>query len=158
MQKIAPCLWFDGNAEEAARFYTSVFSNSRIATTMHYTDAGPGPEGQVLAITFELEGQEFMALNGGPQYTFSPAISMFVHCASQQEIDTYWTKLSEGGGKPWQCGWIQDKFGVSWQIVPDVLGEMVRDPDTAKASRVMRAMMKMVKLDIALLEQAYRSG
>ncbi|HYS65955.1 MAG TPA: VOC family protein [Paraburkholderia sp.] len=157
MQKIAPCLWFDGNAEEAARFYISVFSNSRIATTMHYTEAGPGPKGSVLAVTFEIEGQEFMALNAGPQFPFTPAISLFVHCGSQQEIDNYWAKLGDGG-TPQQCGWIQDKFGVSWQIVPDVLGQMLRDPDTAKANRVMEVMMKMVKLDIASLEQAYRGG
>lgn len=157
MQKIAPCLWFDGKAEEAARFYTSVFANSRIATTMHHTDAGPGPKGSVLAVTFELEGQEFMALNGGPAFTFTPAISLFVHCGSQKEIDGYWSKLSDGG-TPRQCGWIQDKFGVCWQIVPDALGQMLRDPDAAKAKRVMEAMMKMVKLDIALLEQAYRGG
>jgi predicted 3-demethylubiquinone-9 3-methyltransferase (glyoxalase superfamily) len=112
MQKIAPCLWFDGNAEEAAHFYTSVFADSRIATVMHYTDAGPGPEGKVLAITFEIEGQEFMALNGGPQFPFTPAISLFVHCSSQQEVDRYWTKLIEGGGSPWQCGWLKDRFGV----------------------------------------------
>jgi predicted 3-demethylubiquinone-9 3-methyltransferase (glyoxalase superfamily) len=157
MQKIAPCLWFDGKAEEAARFYTGVFGNSRIATTMHYTDAGPGKKGSVLAVTFELEGQEFMALNGGPQFTFTPAISLFVHCSSQQEIDGYWAKLCEGGA-PQQCGWLQDRFGVSWQIVPDVLGQMLRDPDATKAKRVMDVMMKMVKLDIAQLEQAYRGG
>lgn len=156
MQKIAPCLWFDGNAEEAANFYTSVFSDSRIATTMHYPEAGPGPKGKVLAITFEIEGQEFMALNGGPQFTFTPAISLFVHCGSQEEVDGYWTKLIEGGGSPWQCGWLKDRFGVCWQIVPDALGDMLRDPDDAKASRVMTAMMKMVKLDLAQLEQAYR--
>jgi predicted 3-demethylubiquinone-9 3-methyltransferase (glyoxalase superfamily) len=156
MQKIAPCLWFDGNADDAAKFYTSVFSNSRIATTMHYTDAGPGPAGKVLAVTFEIEGQEFMALNGGPQFPFTPAISLLVHCGSQEEVDRYWTKLIEGGGSPWQCGWLKDRFGVSWQIVPDALPEMLRDADPAKASRVMAAMMKMVKLDIAQLEAAYR--
>jgi predicted 3-demethylubiquinone-9 3-methyltransferase (glyoxalase superfamily) len=155
MEKITPCLWFDGNAEEAARFYTSVFSESRIATTLHYTDAGPGPKGDVLAVTFEIEGQEFMALNGGPQYQFTPAISLLVHCASQEEIDRYWSRLLDGG-KPWQCGWLQDRFGVSWQIAPDALLEMLRNPDTAKANRAMQAMMKMVKLDIAQLEQAYR--
>jgi predicted 3-demethylubiquinone-9 3-methyltransferase (glyoxalase superfamily) len=155
MQKIAPCLWFDGNAEEAADFYMSVFPASRIATTLHYTDAGPGPAGKVVAITFELEGQEFMALNGGPQYTFTPAISLFVHCESQQEVDHYWSKLLDGG-EPVACGWLRDRFGVSWQIAPNVLLEMLRDPDRAKASRVMAQMMKMVKLDIAPLEQAYR--
>ncbi|MFM0335783.1 VOC family protein [Paraburkholderia fungorum] len=157
MQKIAPCLWFDGNAEEAARFYTGVFGNSRIATTMHHTDAGPGPKGSVLAVTFELEGQEFMALNGGPQFTFTPAISLFVHCGSQQEIDSYWAKLCDGGA-PQQCGWVQDRFGVSWQIVPDALGRMLRDPDAGKAKRVMEAMMDMVKLDIGELERAYRGA
>ena len=157
MQKISPCLWFDGNAEEAARFYTSVFPDSRITTTMHYSDAGPGPKGDVLFVTFELEGQEFAALNGGPQYSFTPAISLFVHCESQEEVDGYWAKLLDGGATM-QCGWLRDKFGVSWQIVPDALPQMLRDPDAAKASRVMQAMMKMVKLDIALLEQAYRGG
>jgi predicted 3-demethylubiquinone-9 3-methyltransferase (glyoxalase superfamily) len=155
MQKIAPCLWFDGNAEVAADFYTSVFPASRIATTLHYTDAGPGPAGKVVAITFELEGQEFMALNGGPQYQFTPAISLFVHCDSQQEVDHYWSKLLDGG-EPVACGWLRDRFGVSWQIAPNVLMEMLRDPDSEKASRVMAQMMKMVKLDIAPLEQAYR--
>ncbi|AXE91775.1 VOC family protein [Paraburkholderia sp. DD10] len=157
MQKIAPCLWCDGNAEEVARFYTSVFSNSRIATTLHYTEAGPGPEGGVLAVTFEIDGQEFMAMNGGPDYPFTPAISLFVHCGSQQEIDHYWAKLGEGGA-PWQCGWLRDKFGVSWQIAPDALLRMLQDPDRAKANRVMQAMMTMIKLDIATLEEAYRGG
>ncbi|SDR03360.1 VOC family protein [Paraburkholderia tuberum] len=156
MQKIAPCLWFDGNAEEAVEFYTSVFSASRIATTLHATDAGPGPAGKVVAVTFEIEGQEFMALNGGPQYKFTPAISLFVHCDSQEQIDRYWSKLLDGGGEPWACGWLRDRFGVSWQIAPNVLLQMLRDPERAKASRVMAQMMKMVKLDIAPLEQAYR--
>ncbi|MGF6774696.1 putative 3-demethylubiquinone-9 3-methyltransferase (glyoxalase superfamily) [Paraburkholderia sp. GAS199] len=157
MQKIAPCLWFDGNAEEAAHFYTGVFGRSRIASTMRYSDAGPGPKGDVLAVTFEIEGQEFMALNGGPNFTFTPAISLFVHCSSQEEIDSYWNRLLDGG-TPWQCGWLKDRFGVSWQIVPDALGDMLRDPDSAKASRTMKAMMQMVKLDIAQLEQAYRGA
>ncbi|HZZ09773.1 MAG TPA: VOC family protein [Paraburkholderia sp.] len=155
MQKIAPCLWFDGRAEEAARFYIGVFGNSRITTTLHHTEASPGDPGDVLAITFELDGQEFVALNGGPNFTFSPAISLFVHCGSQEEIDTYWARLAEGG-QLWQCGWLQDRFGVSWQIVPDVLSEMLRDPDRAKANRAMQAMMNMVKLDIAQLEAAFR--
>ncbi|SIT40827.1 conserved hypothetical protein [Paraburkholderia ribeironis] len=155
MQKIAPCLWFDGKAEEAARFYTSVFGDSRIATTLHYTEACPGPEGGVLAVTFEIEGQQFMALNGGSQFPFTPAISLFVHCGSQEEIDSYWSKLIDGGA-PSQCGWLQDRFGVSWQIVPDALMRMLQDSDRTKANRVMAAMMKMVKLDIAQLEQAYR--
>ncbi|MEX3789334.1 MULTISPECIES: VOC family protein [Paraburkholderia] len=155
MQKIAPCLWFDGNAEEAAEFYTSVFPASRIATTLHSTDAGPGPAGEVVAVTFEIEGQEFMVLNGGPQYKFTPAISLMVHCDSQEEVDRYWSKLLDGG-EPVACGWLRDRFGVSWQITPNVLLQMLRDPDRAKASRVMAQMMKMVKLDIAPLEQAYR--
>jgi predicted 3-demethylubiquinone-9 3-methyltransferase (glyoxalase superfamily) len=132
-----------------------VFSDSRIATTLHYADAGPGPKGGVLAITFEIEGQEFMALNGGPEFHFTPAISLFVHCSSQEEIDNYWVKLCDGGA-PWQCGWLKDRFGVSWQIAPDALMAMLRDPDTTKASRVMQAMMNMVKLDLAELERAYR--
>ena len=156
MQKIAPCLWFDGNAEEAARFYTSVFTESRIATTMLYTEAGPGPKGDVLAITFEIEGQEFMALNGGPQYKFSPAISLMVHCESQAEVDSLWEKLCADGGSPWQCGWLQDRFGVSWQIVPNGFIELIRDPDTEKAARTMKAMMKMGKLDLAALQAAHR--
>ncbi|MEX3811570.1 VOC family protein [Paraburkholderia sp. BR13439] len=155
MQKIAPCLWFDGNAEEAAEFYTSVFPTSRIATTLQSTDAGPGPVGEVVAVTFEIEGQEFMVLNGGPQYKFTPAISLMVHCDSQEEVDRYWSKLLDGG-EPVACGWLRDRFGVSWQITPNVLLQMLRDPDRAKASRVMAQMMKMVKLDIAPLEQAYR--
>ncbi|NVH74883.1 VOC family protein [Paraburkholderia sp. JPY432] len=155
MQKIAPCLWFDGNAEEAAEFYTSVFPASRIATTLHSTDAGPGPAGEVVAVTFEIEGQEFMVLNGGPQYKFTPAISLMVHCDSQEEVDRYWSKLLDGG-EPVACGWLRDRFGVSWQITPNVLLQMLRGPDRAKASRVMAQMMKMVKLDIAPLEQAYR--
>ncbi|MGF6843457.1 putative 3-demethylubiquinone-9 3-methyltransferase (glyoxalase superfamily) [Paraburkholderia youngii] len=155
MQKIAPCLWFDGNAEEAAEFYTSVFPASRIDTTLHSTDAGPGPAGEVVAVTFEIEGQEFMVLNGGPQYKFTPAISLMVHCDSQEEVDRYWSKLLDGG-EPVACGWLRDRFGVSWQITPNVLLQMLRDPDRAKASRVMAQMMKMVKLDIAPLEQAYR--
>lgn len=155
MQRITPCLWFDGKAEEAANFYISVFGNSRIVTTMHHTEASPGAEGSVLAITFELDGQEFMALNGGPDFTFSPAISLSVHCGSQQEVDTFWAKLCDGG-EPWQCGWLKDRYGVSWQIVPDVLPQMLRDPDRTKANRVMQAMMAMVKLDVAQLEAAYQ--
>lgn len=157
MQKIEPCLWFDGNAEDAARFYTSVFPDSCIATTLHHTGAGPGPKGGVLAITFEIQGQRFMALNGGPQYRFTPAISLMIHCGSQQEVDRYWSKLLDGG-EPVQCGWLRDRFGVSWQIVPDKLLDMLRDPDDDKASRVMRAMMEMVKLDLGELERAYRGG
>ena len=152
--KITPCLWFDRQAEEAAQFYTSVFKNSRIVKTVRYGEGAPLPAGTVLTIAFELDGQEFTALNGGPHFKFSPAVSFVVHCRTQQEVDEYWDKLCDGG-KPNQCGWLDDKFGVSWQIVPTVLPEMMADRDAAKAQRVTQAMMKMVKLDIAQLEQAY---
>ena len=154
MQKITPFLWFDGKAEEAMNFYTGIFKNSRVVDVMRYGEAGPGPKGSVLAVTFQLEGQEFIALNGGPMFKFSPAISLFGKCETQEEVDEFWAKLSEGG-ETQQCGWLTDKFGVSWQIVPTVLGTMLRDKDAAKAKRVMEAMMKMVKLDINLLTQAY---
>lgn len=154
MQKIAPFLWFDGKAEEAMNFYTSVFKNSKVGDVMRYGDAGPGPKGSVMAATFELEGQTFMALNGGPMYSFSPAISFFVSCETQEEVDELWAKLS-AGGQTQQCGWLQDKYGVSWQIVPTVLGKMLQDRDPEKAKRVMQAMLKMIKLDIRLLKEAY---
>lgn len=157
MQKISPCLWFDGKAEEAMNFYTSVFRNSKVGNVMYYGDAGPGKKGTVLSATFELDGQEFIALNGGPMFKFSPAISLFVKCRTQEEVDEYWTKLLEGGA-PQQCGWLTDKFGVSWQIVPVILGEMLQDKDATRADRVMQAMLKMVKLDIGLLQQAYEQG
>jgi predicted 3-demethylubiquinone-9 3-methyltransferase (glyoxalase superfamily) len=155
MQKISPFLWFNNNAEEAAQFYTSIFNNSRILSVMRFGDAGPGPKGGVMGITFELEGREFKALNGGPVFTFTPAISLFVDCETQEEVDTLWSRLGEGG-EPLRCGWLKDKFGVSWQIVPVALGRMLQDPDAGKSSRVMAAMMGMVKLDIAGLERAYR--
>ena len=158
MQKITPCLWFDGKAEEAMKFYMSIFKNAKVVSVMRCGEAGPGPKGSVLAVTFELEGQEFMGLNGGPEYHFTPAISMFVKCKTQAEVDDYWEKLQAGGGKPVRCGWLTDKYGVSWQIVPTALGEMLQDKDAAKAQRVMRAMMQMVKLDVAALEKAYRGG
>jgi predicted 3-demethylubiquinone-9 3-methyltransferase (glyoxalase superfamily) len=154
MKRITPCFWFDGNAEEAVNFYTSIFSNAKVGDMMRWDDVGPGKKGSVLSVTFELDGQSFIALNGGPAFTFSPAISMFVSCETQKEVDTYWAKLLEGG-TPQQCGWLTDRFGVSWQIVPRVLGEMLRDKDTKKANRVMAAMMKMVKLDIKDLREAY---
>jgi len=157
MQRITPCLWFDGQAEQAMKFYMSVFKDSKVVSEMRYGDAGPGPKGSVLAVTFELEGQEFMALNGGPQYKFTPAISLFVKCKTQQEVDALWDKLLDGG-TPQQCGWLTDKYGVSWQIVPTALGEMLQDPDPKKSQRVMEAMLKMVKLDIARLKQAYEQG
>jgi predicted 3-demethylubiquinone-9 3-methyltransferase (glyoxalase superfamily) len=153
MQKIKLCLLFDGRAEEATNFYAGIFRDARIIDVMRYGDAGPGPKGAILAMTFELNGQEIMALNG-PQFPFTPAISLFVTCETQEEIDGYWDALSNGGKKI-QCGWLTDKFGVTWQIVPRVLGEMLRDKDAAKSSRVMTAMMKMQKLDIAPLVAAY---
>jgi len=154
MQKITPFLWFNGRAEEAMNFYVSIFKGSKVGNVMRYGEAGPGPKGSVMSITFELQGQEFIALNGGPQFTFSPAISFFVKCQTQEEVDDYWEKLSEGGEKH-NCGWLQDKFGVSWQIVPTALGEMLSDKDAAKSTRVMKAMLQMKKLDIAGLKRAY---
>jgi len=154
MQKITPFLWFDHQAEEAMNFYVSVFKNSKVLSVNRYGDAGPGPKGTVLTATFELDGQVFTALNGGPMYTFSPAISFVVHCETQAEVDEYWDKLSEGG-KENQCAWLDDKFGVSWQIVPNALIELLSDPDPAKAGRVMQAMMQMKKIDIKTLKQAY---
>lgn len=155
MQKISPFLWFDGKAEEAANFYISIFKNSTIVSVMHYGEAGPGPKGSVMGVTFQLDGQEFMAINGGPQFTFSPAISFFVKCMTQAEIDHYWEKLLAGGGKTQQCGWLTDRYGVTWQIVPTVLGQLLQSREAEKSARAMRAMMQMVKLDIAALQKAY---
>jgi predicted 3-demethylubiquinone-9 3-methyltransferase (glyoxalase superfamily) len=154
MQKIRPCLWFDGNAGDAADFYVSIFPDSKITDRMYYNEAGPRPKGSLLTVTFELQGQEFIGLNGGPHYKMTPAISFFVTCQTQDEVDFYWDKLL-AGGMPQQCGWLTDKFGVGWQIVPAVLGEMIQDKDQARAARVMHAMFKMVKLDIAGLQRAY---
>ena len=154
MQKITPFLWFDGQAEEAMNFYIAVFRNSKIVSQTRYGEEGPGPKGTVMAGTFELEGQQFIALNGGPQFTFSPAISFFVNCETQEEIDELWEKLSKGGEKQ-RCGWLKDKYGVSWQVVPAALGKMLNDADTVKSQRVMKAMLQMDKLDIEGLKQAY---
>jgi predicted 3-demethylubiquinone-9 3-methyltransferase (glyoxalase superfamily) len=154
MQKITPFLWFDGNAEEAMNLYVSVFKNSKIVNVRRYGDAGPGPKGSVMTGTFQIEGQEFFALNGGPKYKFTPAISLFVSCETQQEVDELWEKLSAGGHKD-QCGWLQDKFGLSWQIIPTALGKMLGDKDPRKANRVMQAMLQMSKIDIKKLKQAY---
>ena len=154
MQKITPFLWFDGKAEEAMRFYVSIFKNSKVGAITRYGDAGPGPKGTVMVVTFQLDGQEFIALNGGPQFTFSPAISLVVNCETQGEVDAFWEKLSEGGEKL-QCGWLKDQYGLSWQIVPTVLGEMMQDKDEEKSQRVMKAMLQMNKIDIARLKQAY---
>ncbi len=154
MQKITPFLWFDGRAEEAVNFYTAIFPNSKIVRMMRYGEAGPGPKGSVMSATFELQGQEFIALNGGPMFTFSPAISFFVHCETQEEVDKFWEKLAEGGEKQ-RCGWLRDKFGVSWQVVPTVLGQLLQDKDAEKSKRVMNAMLQMEKLDIAGLKRAH---
>jgi len=157
MQKITPFLWFDGKAEEAMNFYVSVFKNSKVGRVTRYGEAGPGPKGTVMSATFELEGQEFYALNGGPQYKFTPAISFFVNCETQQEVDELWAKLSAGGRED-RCGWLQDKYGLSWQIIPTILGKMLGDKDPAKAKRVMEAMLQMSKIDIKRLQQAYDRG
>ena len=156
MQKITPFLWFDHQAEEAMQFYTSIFKNSKAGAIARYGDAGPGPKGSVMTATFELEGQPFLALNGGPNpdFKFTPAISFVVNCDTQQEIDMYWEKLSQGG-RTNQCGWLTDKFGVTWQIVPSSLGRMMQDKDASRSKRVMHALLKMEKLDIATLERAY---
>ncbi|HEX4159603.1 MAG TPA: VOC family protein [Rhizomicrobium sp.] len=154
MQKITPFLWFDGKAGEAAEFYKSVFEDVKILETQYYNEAGPLPKGTVLTVTFEIFGQEFVALNGGPHYQFTPAVSFSISCENQEELDGYWEKLAEGG-IPMQCGWISDKFGVTWQIVPRVLSEMLEGKDGDRAARVMRAMFQMVKLDIAGLKRAY---
>jgi len=154
MQKITPFLWFDGKAEEAVNFYVSIFKNSKVVSFTRYGEAGPGPKGTVMSATFQLDGQEFYALNGGPMFTFSPAISFFVKCETQPEIDEMWEKLSAGGEKQ-RCGWLKDKYGVSWQIVPPVLGEMLSDKDAEKSKRVMEAMLQMDKIDIDTLKRAY---
>ena len=154
MQKITPFLWFDGKAEEAMNFYVSIFKNSKVGSVTRYGEEGPGPKGTVMSATFQLDGQEFFALNGGPQFTFSPAVSFFVNCETQQEVDELWEKLSEGGEKS-RCGWLKDKYGLSWQIVPTVLGEMLQDKDAEKSNKVMKAMLQMDKIDIATLKQAY---
>ena len=153
-QKITPFLWFDGKAEEAANFYTSIFKNSKIVDVRRYPEGGPAPKGTVMSATFQLDGQEFIALNGGPIFTFSPAISFFVDCPTQEEVDELWEKLSSGGEKQ-RCGWLKDKYGVSWQIIPTTLGQMLQDKDPAKSKRVMQAMMQMEKIDIKRLKQAY---
>jgi predicted 3-demethylubiquinone-9 3-methyltransferase (glyoxalase superfamily) len=154
MQKITPFLWFDGQAEEAMNFYVSIFKNSKIRGITRNGEGGPGPKGSVMSASFQLDGQDFIALNGGPHFTFSPAISMFVNCETQQEVDELWEKLSAGGEKQ-QCGWLKDKYGLSWQIIPSALGELMGDPDPVKSQRVMRAMLQMTKIDIAGLQQAH---
>ncbi|HZE68025.1 MAG TPA: VOC family protein [Pyrinomonadaceae bacterium] len=152
-QKITTFLWFDNNAEEAVNFYTSIFKNSKVLSTARYGEAGPGPKGTVMTIAFQLDGQEFTALNGGPHFKFTEAISLVVHCQTQQEVDHFWEKLSEGGQQV-ECGWLKDKFGLSWQIVPDVLLELLESGDSQQSERVMKAMLKMKKLDIEGLKRA----
>jgi len=154
MQKITPFLWFDDKAEEAMNFYVSIFKNSKRGRISRYGEAGPGPKGTVMVATFQLEGQDFIALNGGPHFKFTEAISLVVNCESQDEVDAFWEKLSEGGAKG-QCGWLKDKYGLSWQVVPTALGKLMSDPDPEKSKRVMTAMLKMTKMDIQGLQQAY---
>ena len=154
MQKITPFLWFDGNAEEAVNLYTSIFKNSKIEAITRYGAGGPGPEGTVMTATFLLDGQKFMALNGGPHYTFSPAISFVINCQTQEEVDWFWEKLTEGG-EAVQCGWLKDRFGISWQVVPTIMGELMTDKDAQKAQRVLEVMLQMIKIDIATLKRAY---
>jgi predicted 3-demethylubiquinone-9 3-methyltransferase (glyoxalase superfamily) len=154
MPKIAPFLWFNNQAEEAANFYASVFPNSKIVNVSRYGEAGPGPKGSVMTVDFELDGQRVTALNGGPEFKFTEAISLHVDCKTQEEVDRYWQKLSEGGS-PGPCGWLKDRYGLSWQIIPSTLGQLLNDPDRKKANRVMEAMLKMKKIDIAGLKKAY---
>ncbi|MBB6346981.1 VOC family protein [Nonomuraea muscovyensis] len=153
MQKITTYLWFDDQAEEAAEFYTSLFADSRIVSVQRYGDAGPGPAGQAMMVTFELAGQRFLALNGGPQFTFTEAISLYVDCETQEEVDALWTRLTEGGEET-RCGWLKDRWGLSWQIIPRALPELLSDPDPVKAQQVMKAMLGMQKIDISALEAA----
>ena len=156
MQKITPWLWFDDKAEEAANLYTSIFKNSKIVSISRYGEAGPRPEGMVMTVTFQLDGQEFTALNGGPEFKFTEAISFFVNCETQEEVDELWEKLSAGGEEQ-QCGWLKDRYGVSWQIIPSALMEMLQDKDAEKSRRVMEAMLQMQKIDIIALKQAYEA-
>ena len=153
-QKITPFLWFDTQAEEAARFYASLFKNSRVGTITRYGDAGPGPKGSVMTVEFELDGQPFIALNGGPQFPFTEAVSFSVDCQSQEEVDFFWDNFGADGGKPGPCGWIKDRYGLSWQVIPARLSQLLADPDKAKAGRVMQAMLKMSKIDVPELERA----
>jgi predicted 3-demethylubiquinone-9 3-methyltransferase (glyoxalase superfamily) len=155
-QKIKTNLWFDGNAEEAATYYTSIFKDSKILSLSRYGEAGPGAKGSVMTVAFQLEGQEFIALNGGPHFKFTEAISLLVDCETQQEVDGLWSKLS-AGGEEGPCGWLKDKFGLSWQIIPSVLVKLLQDEDPQKAKRVMDAMLQMKKIDIARLERAYNN-
>ena len=156
LQKITPFLWFDHQAEEAARYYVSIFKDSKINAVTHYGDAGPGPKGSVMTVDFELAGQRFVGLNGGPVFKFTEAISFVVNCEAQEEVDHYWEKLTEGGQEV-QCGWLKDRYGLSWQIVPLAMVEMLKDKDPARSQKVMQAMMQMKKIDVAVLKAAYES-
>jgi predicted 3-demethylubiquinone-9 3-methyltransferase (glyoxalase superfamily) len=155
MQRITPFLWYENQAEEAANFYCSIFKNSRIGKVSRFGDAGPGPKGSIMVVTFELDGQEFAALNGGPVFKFTEAISLVVNCETQEEIDYFWEKLTADGGKESQCGWLKDKFGLSWQIVPTIVGELMTGKDPEKSNRVMQAVLQMKKLDIKKMQDAY---
>jgi len=157
MQKLTPCLWFDDKAEEAVHFYVSIFKNSKKGAVSYFGESGPRPKDMVMTVSFELDGTEFLALNGGPEFKFTPAISFIVNCETQKEIDTLWEKLSEGGA-PGQCGWLTDKYGMSWQIVPTVLPSLMLSKDPRKSERVMKTLMKMTKLDIKQLTQAFEKG
>ena len=156
-QPFTICLWFDTEGEAAANYYASIFADSKISRIARYSEAGPGPAGSVMTVEFELNGQKFLALNGGPQYTFSAAVSFVISCADQDEVDYYWSRLAEGGQEV-ACGWVTDRYGVSWQVVPAVLADLMADPDPEKARRVAEAMLRMTKLDIAALQQAYARG
>jgi len=158
MSKISPFLWFDSQAEEAANFYVSIFPNSKIGKISRYGEAGPGPKGSVMVVEFELDGQRILALNGGPQFKFTEAISLSVDCKSQEEVDRYWQKLTSDGGSEGPCGWLKDRYGLSWQINPAILGQMLADPDPKKSRRVMEAMLKMKKIVIADLKKAYEAA
>lgn len=154
MNKITPFLWFDTQAEEAAQFYATLFKNSSVGKVTRYGDAGPGPKGSAMTVEFELDGQKFIALNGGPQFPFTEAVSFSIHCESQEEVDFFWDRLAADGGQPGRCGWIKDKYGLSWQVTPARLSQLLADPDKARAQRVMQAMLQMSKIDIPALERA----
>jgi len=158
MQRITPFLWYEDKAEEAANFYISIFKNSKILSVLRYGEVGPGPKGSVMTVEFQLEGQEFVALNGGPHFKFTEAISFVVNCATQEEVDYFWEKLTADGGQESMCGWLKDKYGLSWQVVPTILIELFKDKDAEKSQRVMKAMLQMKKIDISKLKQAYEQA
>jgi predicted 3-demethylubiquinone-9 3-methyltransferase (glyoxalase superfamily) len=158
MPKVTPCLWFDSEGEEAANFYTSIFKNSKILNVSHYGEAGPRPAGTVLTVAFSLDGQEFVALNGGPEFAFNEAVSFQINCETQEEVDEFWNRLTDGGGEPGPCGWLKDKYGVSWQVVPIGLTELLTDPDPGKSQRAMKAMLTMGKIDLEAVKRAAEQG